>query len=155
MRLLKAAVVGVLLTSLLLYVYTALVPTRPVYGQSTFAPFQCTQPSAISTTANVQLVTASNTSMFIYICALSLGTGGTAETGSVVEGTGTTCGTGTKALYGGTTAATGAPIGTSPIQFGSGIGYIAKTVVPGDNVCLLVSSTSQVAGAIAVAQLNQ
>lgn len=124
----------------------------PAQAQSTFAPFVCANSTPISQTANAQLITAGNSNEFIYICSMEYGTGGTAETGSVVEGTGTTCASNTTGVSGGATAATGGPIGSSPVQIGGGVGFILKTAKAGDNVCLYVSGTSQVGGYVTWAQ---
>lgn len=128
-----------------------LATPRPVSAQATFAPFQCANNFAISGTASLQLVTANDASSFIYVCAFMVGTPGTAESGSLVEGTGTTCATNTKAVIGNTTSA-GFPIGASPVQAGGGVGFIAKTQVAGDNLCLLVSSTAAIGGNVTFAQ---
>lgn len=124
------------------------VHPRPVHAVSTFAPRACTFTIPVSLTANTQIVAAPNANMFIYICAYQMGTAGTAESASIVEGTGATCGTGTLGVIGGATAATGVPVNTSSLQLGGGIGYVAKTAKAGDNVCILVSSNSQVGGVI-------
>lgn len=126
--------------------------SRPSQAQSTFAPFQCNSSAPISQIASAQLITANNSSMFTYICSIEYATGGTAQTGSLVEGTGTTCGTNTAALMGGTTAAAGGPISSSPVQIGGGVGYILKTATAGDNVCLLQSSTARTGGYVTYAQ---
>lgn len=128
-----------------------LTSPKPVAAQATFGPFQCSNNFAISGTASLQLVTAADTSSFIYICAFMVGTPGTAESGSVVEGTGTTCATNTKAVIGATTSA-GFPIGASPVQQGGGVGFIAKTQVAGDNLCLLVSGAAAIGGNVTYAQ---
>jgi hypothetical protein len=150
----RLTAIALSLALLLSGVYTAVLLSPRAHAQSTYAPFQCTVDTPIASAAagQLQLVTAGNANMFIYICALSLGTGGTAGTGSIVEGTGTTCQTNTAAVIGGTTASPGLPIGSSPVQTGSGIGYVAKTKVAGDNICLYSATATNFAGVIATGQ---
>lgn len=128
------------------------VHPRPTHAQSNFAPFVCINSLPISQTANATIIPAGSTNTYTYICSISYGTGGTAETGSVVEGTGAACVTTVNnALIGGTTAAAGGPIGSSPVQVGGGVGFILKTKVAGDNVCLFVSGAAQVGGYVTYA----
>jgi hypothetical protein len=150
MRKFLAITLAAVLAVFTCYEIDTYIHPRPAKAASTFGPIACAQqPVPVSITASTQVITAGGPNVYIYICAYQLGTGGTAETASVVEGTGTTCGTNTKAVIGGTTAAAGMPIGVSPLQLGGGVGYIAKTAVAGDNVCILVSSTATVSGVFA------
>lgn len=142
MRLLKSIVIAILVVAVLLNVYTAVFPTRPARAASTqFANILCDQfkpVGAIST--NTQVVTAANASSFIYICSYNLNASA-ALTFSIVEGIGTTCATNTLAMVGGTTAASGPSLGIAgTINYGGGSGVVAKTVVPGDNVCIFPSA---------------
>ncbi len=113
---------------------------------STFAPISCDTPVAISSASSVQIYTAPNVNMFGYICSLGLGSIGGSNF-SIVEGTGSTCGTGTLAMFGGTTAATGIGLAANGIfDEGSGTGFILRTKVAGDNICILMSGTGPLAG---------
>jgi hypothetical protein len=99
----------------------------------------------ISVTANTQLITgvaAKN----VYICSVEMVPNGP-DNVAFVEGTGTTCGTGTAGIAGGATAATGLNLAQDEnVHFGNGIGSVMATATQGDNVCILVSASTQVSG---------
>lgn len=121
----------------------------PAHAASQFATVVCDNFKPFNATANVQLVTAGNANMFIYICAVNVGPVGAADNVALVEGTGANCGTNTAGMAGGATAATGWNIALNGgIAFGSGQGAVMKTATAGDNVCLLVSSAGPAAGVI-------
>lgn len=153
MRSLKAAICGILLASVGLYVYTAICPVPRARAQTTFAPLQCSNFKSFSVSANAVLFTANNSTQFIYICSIIINNGNAAaQAVSIVEGTGVTCGTNTQAVIGNSTAAGGLSLGPNSGQnLGGGIGPVARTVVPGDNVCLFTAA-GPIAGAIGAAQ---
>jgi hypothetical protein len=164
MRYLKVAVYTIITCAVLLYA-VSMVPPRLAQAQTqVFAPLQCNTFKPFSTSANVQLVTANNTTgptgaapnpQFIYICSLIINNGNaTAQPVSIVEGTGATCGTNTLAVIGNSTAAGGLSLATNSGQnIGGGIGPIAKTAVAGDNLCLFTGG-GPIAGAISMAQAS-
>jgi hypothetical protein len=137
----------------LLLVFLFVLPPEPhVLAQGTFAPLQCSSSAPFSSASSFQLITASNSNMLIYICSFGAGSIGGSDF-SVVEGTGTTCGTNTKALFGGTTAAAGMGLAANGVyDLGSGTGLTWKTVVPGDNVCIIASGTGPLAGSVSYTQ---
>lgn len=121
----------------------------PAHAATQFANIICDNFKPFNATANVQVITAGNANMFIYVCAINVGPVGAADNVALVEGTGATCGTNTAGMAGGATAATGWNIALNGgIAFGSGQGAVMKTAVAGDNVCLLVSSAGPAAGVI-------
>jgi len=123
-------------------------PPPTVYAASSFAPIVCDQFKPVSSASSLQVVTAGNGNMFIYICTVSFGSIG-GSTFSVVEGTGTTCATNIAAVMGGTTAATGYGLPANGyMNNGSGTGAIAKTAVAGDNVCIIMAGTGPLAGVV-------
>lgn len=142
---------GALLTTLLwACVYTATEPPRPVQAASQFAPIACQFSKAFSSATSIVMITHPSTTSWIYICNFAAGSiGGSAF--SIVEGTGTTCGTNTAAMAGGTTAAAGFGMSAngSPVQFGSGVGTVMRTITAGDDVCLIISGTGPLAGTVA------
>jgi hypothetical protein len=120
----------------------------PAKAASSFAVISCDQSTAVSSAASVQIITAGNANMFIYVCGYSFGSIG-GSTFSVVEGTGTTCATNIKAVAGGTTAAAGYGLTANGlINEGSGVGEVMKTAVAGDNLCLITAGTGPLAGVV-------
>jgi hypothetical protein len=152
MRYLKVAVYTIITCAVLLYA-VSMVPPRPAHAQSVYAPFQCRNSVAVSSASSVQIVTASNSNMIIFVCSISLGSIG-GSSFSMVEGTGSTCGTNTVAVAGGTTAAAGYGIAAngSPVAVGGGIGPVAHTVTRGDNLCLIIAGTGPLAGVVSYSQ---
>ena len=72
---------------------------------------------------------------------------------SLIEGTGTNCGTVVGAVYGSTTAANGVPEAANGGEAqGSGAGSIMQTGTGGDELCILQSSTTLIAGNISYVQ---
>jgi hypothetical protein len=99
----------------------------------------------ISLTAGGTLITGA-TGKLTYICSMNLITA-TAQNIALVEGTGTVCATNTLGMAGGTTAATGWNFAANGGFVNGGGGFwVFKTATPGDNVCLLLSSTGQTSG---------
>lgn len=128
-----------------------LLPPKNVNAASQFANIICDNWRPVSTSANLQLITAGNANQFIYVCGYQLSNGNAAaQSFSVVEGTGATCGTGTASMVGTTAAANGVTLalGGGTVNYGSGAGAVAKTAVAGDNVCILVSG-GPISGVIA------
>ena len=110
-----------------------------------------TTSTAISITANTQIITGTSAKQ-TYLCSVNL-IAGAADNIALVEGTGTTCGSSTAGMAGGPTPATGWNLaGNGGLAFGNGQGVIARTAIAADNVCLLVSGSSQVSGSIVWAQ---
>lgn len=121
---------------------------KDVRAASTFAPIACDNWTPVSSASSLQIVTAGNSNMFVYLCSDQLGSIGGSDF-SIVEGTGTTCASNTVGMVGGATAAAGiglAANGTTDV--GSGVGAIAKTKTAGDNVCIIMSGTGPLAGVI-------
>jgi hypothetical protein len=108
-------------------------------------------PVNINLTASGQLITGTSGKQ-TYICALDV-QDETAVSVALVEGTGTTCGTSTAGMGGGSTAATGWNFAAnSGMVVGTGANWVRKTVTTGDNVCLLLSGTSQISGGLRYVQ---
>lgn len=119
-----------------------LAQPKPAQAASQFATILCDNFKPVSSSANLQLITAGNANMFVYICSYQFSNGNAAATPfSLVEGTGSTCATNTAAVVGTTTAANGVTLAASggTVNYGGGSGVVAKTAVAGDNVCLFVS----------------
>ena len=116
-------------------------------GQST-----CKGVINISQTTTTDVHTFVNTG---YICLISLSSAGAQNIG-IDEGTGTTCETGGTALIGvsSTTAATPTYnlVAGTPVSMGNGIPFLALQK-PGDHLCVLQSTSSNVSGIITYADL--
>lgn len=98
----------------------------------------------ISLTANTKLL--SGTSGTIKVCSIFL-LSTSAETFSMVEGTGATCATGIKAVIGSTTAANGPSLAANGgFTLGNGLGSVAMQNVPGNDLCILISGATLIAG---------
>jgi hypothetical protein len=98
----------------------------------------------ISVTANTQLL--SGLPKQIRICSIFL-VSSSAETFSIVEGLGPICATGILAVVGGTTAANGPSFSANGIYTqGSGGAWVASQQTPGNNLCILISGATLVAG---------
>lgn len=96
---------------------------------------------------STQLVTGT-ASKKIYVCSILLVNAG-AENVSLIAGTGTVCATSSVAVIGGTTAATGPNLAANGgFALGNGDAAVAATTVNADNLCLLQSSTSRIAGVL-------
>jgi hypothetical protein len=99
----------------------------------------------INLTASGQIVTGT-AGKLTYVCGLNI-ISATAQNIALVEGTGTTCATNILGMAGGTTAATGWNFGANGGLVNGGGGFwVYKTSVPGNNICLLLSSTGQTSG---------
>lgn len=99
----------------------------------------------INLAASGQLITGA-TGKLTYVCGLNL-ISATAQNIALVEGTGSTCVTNTAGMSGGATAATGWNFAANGGLVNGGGGFwVYKTATPGDNVCLLLSSTGQTSG---------
>jgi hypothetical protein len=124
-------------------------PIAKASPPSTFANIACDQFTPISNlAASAQIITAGNANMFIYLCSYNLNAAA-ADVISIVEGTGTTCATNTKAMVGNTTAAGGLAFAANGnVNYGGGVGVVARTIVAGDNVCVLVTTAGPLAGVI-------
>lgn len=107
----------------------------------------CPLRAIINLTASAQVITGV-AGQKIYICAIVLSLGATANSVNVVEGTGAVCATGTVGFLGGTTAALGLTI---PIN--TTVPMVADrpwlTSAAGANVCVLKSAAGQLSGVIA------
>lgn len=102
----------------------------------------------INTTSSATLITGASGQQ-VFVCEGDVTTPSN-QTIAFVEGTGTLCATGIAGLDGGTTAATGfqfaSTSATNGIVEGNGAGTIMFTKTPGDNVCVLLSGSSQASG---------
>jgi hypothetical protein len=104
----------------------------------------------VSVTANTRLIIGRAGTNF-RICSIFL-LSTSAETFSVVEGTGSTCGTATGAVIGATTAANGpSAAANGGYAMGNGLGAIAQANVPGNDLCILISGSTLIAGNMMVA----
>jgi hypothetical protein len=101
-------------------------------------------PLAVSVTANTVLVPGQ--SRPIVLCGALL-LSSAAETFSIVEGTGSNCGTNTLPVIGGTTAANG-PSAAANGGFveGNGGTRFARQKVAGNDLCILISGSTLIAG---------
>lgn len=105
----------------------------------------------INLTAGGQLVTGVSGKQ-TYVCGMLI-VNAAAQNIALVEGTGSTCGTNTAGMAGGATAATGWNLGVNQVVAFSYPGaWSIVTATAGDNVCLLLSGSTQVSGYITVAQ---
>lgn len=128
---------------------------RSVNGALAVMPIQadpCSgikQSIPISQTANTKYVVG--VGRRTYVCSIFL-VGADAEGISIVEGTGTTCGTGTLAVIGGATAAAGPNMAANGgFTLGNGMGTIAASNIPGNDICVFESASGRVAGVMTVA----
>jgi hypothetical protein len=150
----KRSLISILVFCALLGVFGALLFSHfenppKAHAASQFANIVCDNFKPISSAASLQIITAGNANMFIYICAEQFGSIG-GSTFSIVEGTGATCVTNTAAMVGGTTGATGIGLAANGvITTGSGTGAITRTAVAGDNVCIIMAGAGPLAGAVA------
>jgi hypothetical protein len=111
----------------------------------------CDNWTPFSLTANTRIITGA-ASKQTYICSINLLVSA-ADNVALVEGTGTTCATGTAGMAGGATAATGWNLAANGgLAQGSGLGAIMRTATAADDVCLVVSGTAQVSGAVSWTQ---
>jgi hypothetical protein len=102
---------------------------------------------AIDLTADTKIATGVAGQKF-YICSLAFNTA-TAQNIAFIEGTGALCGTGTVGVIGGNAAAKGFNFADNQgISWGSGKGTVAKTSNTGYNLCIDISGTAQVSGAM-------
>lgn len=98
----------------------------------------------ISVTANAKLVSSNGPR--IRICSIFL-LSTSAETFSLVEGSGSTCGTGTAGVIGSTTAANGPALpANGGLTLGNGAGSVAMQAVAGNDICILISGSTLIAG---------
>ena len=109
----------------------------------------------VSITGSTQIVTGTG-GLKTYLCSYHVVTA-TAQNIALVEGTGSTCATNIYGLAGGTTAATGWNFAAnSGIARGDGNATVAYGSADANataaNICLLLSGSGQVSGAIAYVQ---
>lgn len=99
----------------------------------------------ITLTASGQLVTGSAGKQ-TYVCGVFI-VNAAAQNIALVEGTGAVCATNTVGMAGGNTAATGWNLGVNQTMgfFNPGT-WSVVTATTGDNICLLLSGTTQVSG---------
>ena len=111
----------------------------------------CDNWTAISLTANTQIVTGS-ASRHTYVCSINLVVAAATNV-ALVSGTGSVCATGIAGMAGGTTAATGWNLAANGgLAQGTGVGVIARSAAVGDNVCILVSAANQTSGVMSWTQ---
>jgi hypothetical protein len=152
---LKCALYTVLVLGAVFSIYGVPGPPPMVHA----APLQnampvCDTSTPVSSASSVQVITAGSALNFIYVCGYNFGSIA-GSSFSIVEGGGTVCATNTLAMDGGTTAAAGIGLAANgTVNFGSGSGMILKTKVPGDNVCIIMSGTGPLAGAMTWTSAN-
>ncbi|MFZ2105209.1 MAG: hypothetical protein WAV18_07465, partial [Roseiarcus sp.] len=132
----------------------ASVPVAIASNQSVADPcmFQAKTKVAFSTTSGSTQLVALSGSTKIYVCAVHF-ISTAADSISFVEGTGTACATGATAVSGSTTAASGMDfLANGGMTEGGGVGTVMNTSVPGDELCLLQSGTTKIAGNLEVVQ---
>lgn len=102
---------------------------------------------AISQTTSTKLVSGLP-GRVIAVCYVRV-VAGAAEIPSLLEGTGSACGTGTAAVSGSTTAANGESLAANGgFSGGMGLGTVAVTKTPGNDLCLGQSGSNRLAGVI-------
>lgn len=149
-----AVALSVMLTLAGINIYNTIAHPAPARAASQFANIICDGFTPISTSANLQIITAGNANMFVYVCSYNLNNGNAAaQAVSIVEGTGATCATNTKAMVGTTTAVNGITLGIAgTVNYGGGAGAVTKTTVAGNNVCLFTGA-GPIAGVIGWTQM--
>jgi len=106
----------------------------------------------ISLTASAQLI-AGTSGKQTYICGFNADASGGTQSIALVEGTGTTCATSIAGMAGGTTAATGWNLANQQmIMISTSNAWTLATATAADNVCLLLSGSTQVSGFIQYVQ---
>ena len=121
----------------------------PASSQQFSVPLTCQNTTAISQAADARIITGT-TAKKTHLCGIFVLAAG-AENISLVGGTGTTCATGTYAIIGGTTAATGPNLaaGGSFTLWSPTLSLQAPSAATtGNDICLLQSGTSRVAGVV-------
>jgi hypothetical protein len=114
--------------------------------------FQAKTKVAFSTTSGSTQLVALSGSTKIYVCAVHF-ISTSADSISFTEGTGTACATGATAVSGSTTAASGMDFpANGGMTEGGGVGTVMNTSVAGDELCLLQSGTTKIAGNLEVVQ---
>jgi hypothetical protein len=132
----------------------ASVPVAIASNQSVADPcmFQAKTKVAFSTTSGSTQLVALSGSTKIYVCAIHF-ISTAADSISFTEGSGTACATGATAVSGSTTAASGMDFpANGGMTEGGGVGTVMATSVAGDELCLLQSGTTKVAGNLMVVQ---
>lgn len=108
--------------------------------------------SPINLTASAQMITGTAGKQ-TYICSMLL-VNAAAQNVALVEGTGAVCATNTIGMAGGNTAATGFNMAVNQALWVDSPGWWSiVTATTGDNVCLLLSGTTQLSGFIQYAQM--
>lgn len=120
-----------------------------VVTQSPNPVYRCPYIAPINTTANANIIVNPGGKR-IFVCNVLIINGATAQSVTVAEGTGTTCGTGTVYWLGGSG-------GTAAI--GISQGFAAMDInwpmqVAGDNVCLIISGSTNVSGSMTYGIFN-
>lgn len=114
--------------------------------------FQAKTKVPFSTTSGSTQLVALSGSTKIYVCAVHF-ISTSADSISFTEGTGTACATGATAVSGSTTAASGMDFpALGGMTEGGGVGTVMNTSVAGDELCLLQSGTTKIAGNLEVVQ---
>ncbi|SRR5216684_1859174 len=109
------------------------------------------KPISITTATTTNIITGT-AAKIIYICQLFL-TSAAADNIAVIEGTtGATCGAGTAGVIGGTTATNGLNFAANGgVSIGNGAANIARTATVNNDICLITSASTPLAGGITYA----
>lgn len=126
---------------------TTVVVTDPCQGST-----KLYKPISITTATTTNVITGASAKK-TYICHIFL-TSAAADNVAIIEGTtGGTCGSGTAGLIGGTTAANGPNFAANGgVSLGNGGFSIAATATNQNDVCLITSAATPLAGVITYAQ---
>lgn len=121
---------------------TTVVITDPCQGAApTYTPIN------ISASGSTKIITGTSAKK-TYICDFHVVTNA-ANNVALIEGTVTNCGTGTAGMAGGTTAASGWNFSANGgISFGSGGFSMMNSATNADDVCLIVSASTQLSGGV-------
>jgi hypothetical protein len=104
----------------------------------------------INLAASGQILTGVSAKKF-YICSINIVVAA-ANNVALVEGTGTVCATSIAGMAGGTSTGAGWNFAANGgLTLGNGQGLVLKTATAADNVCLILSSGTQVSGSVTTA----
>lgn len=105
-------------------------------------------PISITTATTTKIVTGTSAKK-LYVCYLYLQTAAANNVAVISGTTGGTCGSNTAALIGGTTAANGLNNAANSGQaVGNGASAVAQVATNNDDICLITSASTPLAGVI-------
>lgn len=106
------------------------------------------KPISITTATTTNIVTGTSAKK-LYVCYLFLKTTAANNVAVISGTTGATCGANTAALVGGTTAANGLNDAANDGQaFGNGVSSVMQVLTNNDDICIITSASTPLAGVI-------